>query len=424
LDIHELPTDWRDIRPDRVYYIVFADDLSLFSLNLQLLEQKTGEFKRACGPFDLQLNAAKTKWMAFLPDDPEIAVIDEQTTWSFVVDGETIEHVETFTYLGFDLDCFLTDKEHTAKIKDRLFKAARAVGQLMRDMKCSNLFSLRKYFVTLVLSQLYGLIFIDAKQLEVERAMDVFLKTAMGLPPSFPKVVASAVLAVKPTEVFQLEQRMKFLLKVENNDKSVTFDALVHDRTVLFPLHVGMNARLGDTLSTLDILPTIDYRANFQVIQEAQARQMRVATMSELLGASGRAFLCDIVTDGVISHDLRVVMAHLPFEQARIILLFFSDMHGWSSLCSMSKRCDCLSEFTSRHFFTCSRPFLSGREWTVFMCLAQAGAWLDLVELLFDVLLCWVQGTTLFKDTFRLHVTEFQPFPQPQGTFNPFRINV
>jgi hypothetical protein len=67
LDIHELPDDPAQIDPTKVYYVVFADDLSFLFVDLQMLGRRAEEFKTRCAIFDMPMNAAKSKWMVFLP---------------------------------------------------------------------------------------------------------------------------------------------------------------------------------------------------------------------------------------------------------------------------------------------------------------------------------------------------------------------
>jgi hypothetical protein len=424
LGIKELPDDWSQIDPDAVYYIIFADDLSLFSMNLRALEREVNRFKVECVIFDLAVNSGKTKWMAFLPLDPLTSSRGESGPWKIDLGDERIENVSQFTYLGFELDTFLDGKAHVRKINERILKAARAVGQILRDMQCHNLMSLKRYFTTLVLSQLYGLIFVPCSELEVGKALDVFLKTVMSLPSSYPKAVATAVVGVRSTEVFQIEQQMKFALKIEGNPGTPAFSALVHDRVVLFRMHVGFNASLGERFVGLGALRTTDYRADFQDILRAMKLRVEEAHRVELLSAEGRAFWTELATSGYIPTDLRTVLSSLTYEQARIVLLFLADSLGWTSLTASSKKCECGAVFTSEHFFSCAQPFLSGREWTCMLRIWNCEAWLDFIELLFDVPARWVRSSELFKLSFRLPVLEFAPFPQPLDLFNPFRINV
>jgi hypothetical protein len=143
------------------------------------------------------------------------------------------------------LDCQLNDDAHVNLLNERYICAAMVTGKLMRDLKCANLCSLRKFFVSVVFSQLYGLLFVDAEKIDFERGVGIFLKTSLGLPDSFPHVVAVSLLGLKHVKVFQVEQRVKFLVRWESNPGSPVFSALLADRTLLFPSGEGLNAGLG-----------------------------------------------------------------------------------------------------------------------------------------------------------------------------------
>jgi hypothetical protein len=261
LDIHELPSDLNLVIPGRVYYIIFADDLTFFLLCVDALSPKVSSFKAACQPVDMAMNAGKSKWMAFLPERAERTFVNA-ASWCVNVDGEALENVDTFTYLGFKLDCRLTDDAHADMINERFLRAARATGKLMRDMKCMSLLNLRKFFVTMVFSQLYGVTLIRADNVDFIKGVGIFVKTSLGLPDSFPHVVALAMLDLKNVECFQMEQWLKMLTRWESSLNSPVFDALVFDRVTLFPNGCGLNALLGAKVVELNMSRTLDYRSH------------------------------------------------------------------------------------------------------------------------------------------------------------------
>lgn len=423
IGVRELPEDLADLDPDAVYYIIFADDITFFGLNLRNLGTVVSHFKQECEPCDLEVNSGKTKWMVFVPAGcPPVEI--NAADWDFRIDDEVIEHVDEFPYLGFRLDTRLSDEAHVKLIRDRLFKAARAVGQIMRDMQCSSLLSLRRYFLTLVASQLYGAIFVSFDPLEYQQAVGVFFKTALGLADSFPASVAMSMLGLKPFQVFHQQQRMKFLMKLEAKSHSPAFTCLLHDRCVLFPLHVGLNALLGDTLVSIDVPRTLDYKLFFSQISRAIEDRALTDLRSNLLIASGRAFWTELAPLGLFHADLRTVISSLPFDQMRVCILFLSDTLRWSNRLKV-RACElCKRPFTVEHFFSCERDFLSRRGWTVFMSLCVNGSWIDLIETVFVTLQKWALNTAVFSPDLQVTVLGFEPFFQPWAEFNPFRLNV
>ncbi len=419
----ELPDDLKDLDPDAVYYIVFADDITFFGLNVQNVRAVVSEFKRECVPCDLEVNSGKTKWMTFVPPGASSVPV-QPDEWEMRVDGELLEQVDEFPYLGFRLDTRLNDTGHVKLINERMLRAARAIGQIMRDMKCSNLISLRRYFLSLVSSQLYGLIFVAASSLQYELAAGIFFKTALGLADSFPSAAAMSVLGIKPIQVFQEEQRMKFLLKAEAKSNQPVFTCLMHDRCHLFPVHVGVNALLGEVLVSLEAPRTLDYRKHFSDIVRAVEIRATESLRSSLLVATGRAFWTKLAPTGFFDQDLRTVLSSLPFEQLRVCILFLCDSLRWSNRLT-SKFCrPCSSPFTVEHFFSCSQDFLSNHGWSVFISLCSQKAWLDLIECVFELLQKWALETSLFSPDLKLTVLEFECFHQDEAHFNPFRLNL
>jgi hypothetical protein len=404
LGIEELPTDFSKIDPHKVYYVIYADDLTFLSLDTVALREVANEFAVECEEFDLEVNRPKTKWMVFLPPEYEAGL---ELDLEMSIMGEEIGNVDVFTYLGFDLDCELSDDGHAQKLNKRLLQAARATGQLLRDMKCSDLNSLRKYFVTLVMSQLYGSIFVNESQLEVDKAAGIFFKTALNLPPSFSHVLCVIFLGVRDVRRVVMEQRLKFLLKVEARPNSPVFSALLVDRCTLMPRGAGLNARLAASFTPLDVLLTTDYREHYSRLLHALEAKILRERVSVLLSAEGRAFWTELLIDGMFPVDLAKAVSCLHYEQARIMFLFLADGLRWSAMSCVQECASCKAPFTTSHFFLCDRPFLSGQEWSVLVRLCQEGLWTDMIELVFKTLKLWATQTSLFKPLFILHVLEF-----------------
>ncbi len=406
LDIHELPEDLSDIDPNKVYYVIFADDLSFLSLDLKALGRKTEEFKVRCAEFDMAMNSGKTKWMAFLPEGEPMNA-PSAPEWELVVDGEKIDNVDEFLYLGFLLDCKLSDEAHVRMINNRYMKAAKATGKLMRDLRCSNLASLRKFFLSMVFSQLYGLVFVRADKVEFVKGLGAFVKASLGLPDSFPHVVAMALLNVKHVDLFQMEQILKLFLRWESNISSPAFDAFFTDRAVLFPRKVGMNAALGEMLVATNFSRTLDYRTHYQAIIQAQQSRVSLDQRTRLLATEGRAFWTEVGLSGQLSSDMVRVMANLSFDEARVVLLL-GDMLCWSALKCPTRLCPfCRGKFTTAHFFSCSKFYVQEAGWRVMVGLCGVEAWEDVIDYIFHVLYKWVVDTTLCRPDFRLTVLSY-----------------
>jgi hypothetical protein len=408
LDIHEVPEDLSLIERGKIYYIIFADDLSFFSLDVEPLGERTNEFKESGAAYDMAMNAGKSKWMAFLPNEAPNE-IPESTKWEIVVGGDRIENVDEFVYLGYKLDCRLDDSAHVKMINERYLRAAQVTGRLMNELRCVNLTSLRRFFVSLVFSQLYGLIFVDEALVEFERGVGIFLKMSMGLPLSFPHVVACAMLGIKHVKIFQMEQRIKFLSRWEAGATFPVFNMLVCDRAVLFPRSVGLNARLGQVLVSIGVSRTIDYREHYQSIKAGLLANVETEHRTRLLATEGRAVWTELSQDGLLGNDLKISLSKLTYETVRIVVLLFADVLCWSALRIPTRTCPtCKSKFTTSHFFSCPRFFRSEQGWRIFVSLCRAGSWDDVMDFIFDVMVKWVTETHYFRPSFRLNVLEYE----------------
>jgi hypothetical protein len=406
MGLEELPSDPALVQPGKVYYVIFADDLTFYSLDVSLLPPKISEFKHRCRRYDMDLNAGKSKWVVFLPPNPREPV--DHRDWKMEVDGDVLENVDDFQYLGFRLDCEMLDDIHLKMVNDRYIKAARVTGKLMRDLKCVSLFSLRKFYLSMVFSQLYGLVFLDGKRIEFERGVGIFFKTSLGLPDTCPHVVAVTLLQVKHVLQFQAEQRMKLCARWESRPREPVFDAFFVDRVTLFPRGVGLSASLGDTLSELDLPKTLDYRLYANSVSQALAGRVDEERRGRMLSVEGRAFWTELAPNGHLSFDLKKTMARLSFEEARIVFLLFADMLCWSALKKPSRKCvPCSAKFTTCHFFSCPMLFPHEEAWHKFVTLCRTQSWEDVLDLIFLVLRRWVVETPWFRSDFRLHVFSY-----------------
>ncbi len=410
LDIHEIPDDLSTIERGKVYYIIFADDLSFFLLDIPPLEERTNEFKDSGEAYDMAMNAGKSKWMAFLPPDPEKAsIVPDRGTWRIRVGGELVENVDEFHYLGFRLDCFLSDDAHIKLINERYLRAAQVTGKLMNDLRCVNLINMRRFFLSLVFSQLYGLIFVDESKIEFDRGVGIFLKASLGLPLTFPHVVACALLGIKHVSVFQVEQRAKFMLRWETHGKFPVFDMFFTDRAFLFPCSLGLNARMGQVLVQCGLSRTLDYREHYKSIVTAVTNKRETEHRRALLMAEGRALWTELCPDGFVKPELKIVLSNLTHENLRNIVLLFADQLCWCALKVQTRSCpNCHEKFTTAHFFSCSRFFVQESGWRIFVGLCRTELWEDLVDFSFEILTKWVTEMNVFRPNFRLNVLEYR----------------
>jgi hypothetical protein len=191
LNISEFPLDVNELNTEAVYYLVFADDLVLLSGNLTKLEEKSNELDAVLSPLGMALNVGKTKWMGFLPTVvPRGLTLATRPVLSLCIDGNFVENVDQFVYLGFSMDWSLSKRHHQKRREQLQTIAAKSMGKLLRSLEVTNLISIRSYYVSLVRAQLYSLCFSTFSSEEFDRAQKVFLENIFSLPSSYPIQVA------------------------------------------------------------------------------------------------------------------------------------------------------------------------------------------------------------------------------------------
>src|SRR5678816_3326092 len=79
----------------RVPYLLYADDLVLYGESEESLRRLVERFGRVCKRRGLKVNVDKSKVMVVSEDSPQCEVI---------LDGEQLEQVSKFKYLGYVLD--------------------------------------------------------------------------------------------------------------------------------------------------------------------------------------------------------------------------------------------------------------------------------------------------------------------------------
>jgi hypothetical protein len=99
LSITNFPLDVQEFDPRKVYFLVFADDLVLLSGDLSELERVTNELDHALNDVGMKTNAGKSKWIAYLPRNPDFRSMMVPNSFTISHAGVHIENVDEFRYL-------------------------------------------------------------------------------------------------------------------------------------------------------------------------------------------------------------------------------------------------------------------------------------------------------------------------------------
>ena len=131
----------------------------------------------------------------FTPQDCSLQI--RTLEWYLCINGEFIECVDRFKYLGFWFTSDLSHTLHEGVICSKFRQVANVWGPIFFSMKCTNLSSLRVYFTAFVRSQLYGSIFVTVRKESINKVIGIFIREAFSLPKSFPSAVSRALLGLE-----------------------------------------------------------------------------------------------------------------------------------------------------------------------------------------------------------------------------------
>ncbi len=242
LSVKEFPEDVAQIQRDHVYFLVFADDLVLLSGDLRMLEKVSNQLAGVLSPLGMAVNLGKTKWMAFLPEQVTLNT-PSSTQFKLKLQGEYLENVESFRYLGFDMEWNLTKRQHQKRREDLQALAARSIGRLLKSLEVTNFVSLRSYYTALVRSQLYSFNFSQFSSEEYERAQKIFLQQVFSLPSSFPIKLACFFMGLPDFKTSVFDSRTRFLARLTEQGSIASLASMVMDRDELFPLRLDGRGR-------------------------------------------------------------------------------------------------------------------------------------------------------------------------------------
>ncbi len=411
LNIVSFPRNVSDFDPNKVYYLIFADDLVLMSGNLTLLENRTNELDAALADVGMSVNSKKCKWLAYLPRFPNLDAILWPSRFAIEHRGTFIENVEVFRYLGFQTRFDLSSSEHVKSRVTLLSLAARLTGRLLRSLEITNFRSLRAYFYALVGSQLYSLSVFSFPEHEYDRAIKQYLQECFNLPSSYPMAVAKFVLRIDDLIIQAFRARTNFFQRVLNGRNSdASLSAMGMDRGSLFHRGIGWNADFARELSdhfnfsSLDLSSQTSVSVAHDELQTALARRRR-----ERFRTSSSSFILDLFPNLTIPAAFWELLNEIPHESIRVILIFFANMFQYTYFRSSSTTCpfcsDCIS---SRHLFNCSGITTNQNyEWSSFTQDFLTGDFRSAIDRLFLVIQRWATLTNRFQPALTARLDEY-----------------
>jgi hypothetical protein len=365
LNISEFPTIVSEVLENKVYFLVFADDLVLLSGNLTLLEIVSNQLSDVLEPLGMKPNAGKTKWLAFLPDKVQRAC-PYPTPLSISLEGQRLENVEIFRYLGFDMEWNLSKRSHQKRREQLQNLAAKSIGRILKSLEVTNFRSLRSYYMALVRSQLYSMSFTTFSAEEYDRSQKIFLQNVFSLPASFPIHLACFLLAVPEYPVSFFEARVNFISRLASVGSLASLSAMALDREELFPLGLGWNAEFINSLSDYLDLRDVDLIDSSEM-GEARGRLVAAVTRQRIqrFQESSTDFLLEFFPGAIMPREFSEFLGKLPYEAVRILLIFLANQTQFTYIRSTNRACPfCSGQLSSEHFFLCQHTPAPYNDWS------------------------------------------------------------
>ncbi len=401
-----------DFDLEKVYYLVFADDLVILGANITKLEGVMVELDRVLEEVGMKVNAGKSHWLAYLPKDPapDLRITNFQ---GFRYGSSYLENVDLFKYLGFTTSFDLSHKQHVESRTSLLFLSARMIGRLMRSLDVTNFRSLRAYFYSLVCSQLYSFSVVNFDQADFERAQKIFLQEVLNLPQSFAIYMAKFLLGVEDFLLLSFDARVRFLQRISNGLSEASLSAMIIDREQLLPCSVGWNSGFYSLFpDRLELLDTDLTDAGDTSVVRQQIFYFARERDTDRLRSSAASYLVDIFPSPTLPVPLATHLGTLPRESVRIVVIFLANMMQHTYFRSALLRCPfCSNEISSPHLFNCSNVRSNVLcDWSSFVEDLRANLFQDALDRLFLVLQRWNILTNHFTPGFQNHVNEYFEF--------------
>ena len=401
--VSELPVNLLEIDTNKVYYFVFADDLVLVSGNLSRMGEVLRCLESRLLEFGMSINREKTEWMPVVPLNREICV-DSDHDLSLRLESGYLNCVDSFTYLGFRMDLFLSPNDHVKAKRTSLFSAARSAGKIFRQLEVSNLRSLRTYFLSFVSSQLYGLCFFNFQRKDVNKAAKIFVQEVFNLPDSFPIQVACSLLNLRHFELSVIDARLNFIQRSQLTQDSLTYKTICFDESVLSHHGSGFSHDLMTVMAPFfdfedTPFPSLSDLSTLQDLRDQMAIQLNEQRSVSFHQSSGLSFLSSIIPNGVFPLGFQEYLGELDYESVRVLLIFLGDLVRFS-FSRVSTVCPfCPIELHSYHLFSCpNAPFRNQLpNWNDSVCFFINESWSVFVRSVFTCLSLWMSSTNFFN---------------------------
>jgi hypothetical protein len=190
---------------------------------------------------------------------------------------------------------------------------------------------------------------------------------------------------------------------------------MIFDRLLLLPRRVGWTHDLGSVVPSLsagfnlrtdNLLNASRTNEIFADLSRALARNLRNS-----LNVGSSSHLLTLFPTQSIPRAFGSLLGKLPFESARIFVLFLANLTRFSFLSPRNAPCPfCNVVMHSSHFFDCDQYNELGDEpisWSDFVSLFVRREWMDGISCVFRRLYGWSRRANIFQPHIRHRVNEY-----------------
>lgn len=191
--------------------LLYADDLVVFAESPESLQLMINKLSEYCKTWDLVVNIAKTKAMIFRAGGGRHCGNER-----WVLNGENIEVVNEFKYLGVLLTPQLNLKKHLqAKLKTSIYAINSTWKSLLGNKAVSHSVKYKVFEAAMRSIMTYGAQVWGYQQHdEVEKLQRFFLKKIFRLPQSTPNYMLLLETGLPPLFLFTLKLHFQYIIKV------------------------------------------------------------------------------------------------------------------------------------------------------------------------------------------------------------------
>ena len=206
----------KDVELLSMYMILFADDIVLFTTNQLSLQAQLDAIYSYSVKWGLKINVNKTKICVF---EKRKTVVNSEINLS--INGESIETVDDFTYLGINFTYTGNMKNAVKMLQDQALKAYCSLlsifDRVQLDIKTKlSLFDAMVVPIPLYGSEIWGVYNIkDVDKLHVR-----FLKNLLGVKQQTPNYAVLGEFGRFPLSILCKERAIRFWLKIMKNRNS------------------------------------------------------------------------------------------------------------------------------------------------------------------------------------------------------------